>query len=175
MDKFKSFMKEYATDNPSKLPNGHRNRFMEKLTGSTKSKHTRNRTLWLAIAATAAVVTIVLLLPGDPGPAQNRKDPVLSEMSYEMGELERFFISRIEDLTKSGLPEDPILRLHLENFERLEQECENLRKALAKNFGDERVINAMMHNYKMRITVLENMRQTQHLLQTNKLHHENKS
>ncbi len=105
----------------------------------------------------AAAVLIGLLIFNQPKNELPEEDPKLSDVSYEMSRLEGYYVHRIDQAILPKPGNDPILIKQTADLARLDLEYTTLRKALNQNFGNQRVIDAMIHNYKMRILIMEQM------------------
>jgi hypothetical protein len=55
-------------------------------------------------------------------------------------------------------------------LETLDKEYQNLRLVLQQNFGNQRVIDAMINNYQMRIRIMEQMKKYQEI-KNNRINH----
>ena len=108
-----------------------------------------------------AAILVVLVIAGsyvflsNPGQEEGTTElPVttagisLKDISPEMAEVESFFSAQINNLAKDA----PEATHHLTQ---LETAYEQLKIELASNYGDERIIRAMIRNYRLRLQVLE--------------------
>jgi hypothetical protein len=62
------------------------------------------------------------------------------------------------------------LNRQLLQLETLDKEYQNLRLVLQQNFGNQRVIDAMINNYQMRIRIMEQMKKYQEI-KNNRINH----
>lgn len=168
---FENRIREMASQgNGDDPPKGHEERFMERLQQEQPAPANRRSAkvvpmgTWWAAAAVAAILLIGFALGrwsgnenGDSAP-QVAEAADLDEVSPEKAEVEYYFIMAIAEKKKKlekygGLARDDIQQ-SLKMLEELDAEYEQLRKELAKNFGDTRIINAMIRNYQARLKIL---------------------
>lgn len=83
----------------------------------------------------------------------------LSEISTELAEIEAYYVSqvndRMDDLKKYQT--DPAIA---ETIETLEEEYKSLSQELGKGGDDEKIIEAMIENYRLKLMVLEDVLRT---------------
>lgn len=141
------------------LLEGHEERFYTKV---LTQKTTRQRRIlpiwkWSAVAAAASILIVVAVVfqIGEENQAVRKR--TLSDISQQVELVEAKMTSQIS-LKKAEIDmSDPVLKSEVAKFKSLEQEYTRLEEALNMNFGDARIVNAMMENYKRRLQVLENM------------------
>ncbi|QTN39922.1 hypothetical protein HZ996_12465 [Cryomorphaceae bacterium] len=173
-DKLEDFIREqqesFDRDRP---PLGHRNRFEQKLQGkqaAEENESTRSsaRQGLMKIAYTAAAAVVIFgavfvyqnysLVPVEEKIVGDQ-NMYLEEVSSEMAQVEDYYrrtiLAKKEEVQQMPGAEDYILQSYFTELDELEEAYEELAKALARNYSDERVINAMIENYRDRIDVLE--------------------
>lgn len=156
MDELKrKFQTDHDMEINFELPSGHSNRFQKRIQEMEKRKTIK--IFSLTSAGIAASILIGLLIFNRSENKLSDEDPKLGDISYEMSRLEDYYVQRIGEAVLPEPGNDPILLKQVEDIERLDKEYATLRKALHQNFGNQRVIDAMIHNYKMRILIMEQM------------------
>lgn len=152
-------------------PFGHHNRFEERLKKqeSKFSEKAWNRTIVFKRVASMAAAAILVFgavfvyQNYDLVPVEEKivgdQAMYLEEISSEMAQVEDYYRRAIlikkEEAQKMPGAEDYILNSYFSELDELENAYEDLSKALARNYNDERIINAMIENYRDRIEVLE--------------------
>lgn len=142
-------------------PKGHAERFAERLkTSSTSTNH--NKWIWAAAAMVAVLIAASFILGRSSGSAVVEIDNTLSSVSSEMAEVEDHFARQVamkmehmrsfEHNEENGQVQKNLLIL-----DQLENEYELLKSDLEENPKDERVINSMIMNYRVRIKVMDRM------------------
>jgi hypothetical protein len=171
MDRLKEHIKRGKSDyfENQAIPQGHQLRFKAKWEKNNTSGNKVKRLLPIAIGIAATVALIVVFQPNDE---EHLKEgpPVLGDVSPEMEKVELYFSARLE---ASDLPlknNDPLLNRQLLQLETLDKEYQNLRLVLQQNFGNQRVIDAMINNYQMRIRIMEQMKKYQEI-KNNRINH----
>lgn len=138
-------------------PEGHTNRFMERLEAFNKEKPQRlNWWKPLSIAASIAILLTVGFLSLNQEPQSSD----LARVSPEMEKTQSFFATTIhqeieklkslENEETQKLVTDALFRL-----EALETDYEKLKVDLVESGNDKRVIAAMIANFQSRIDILE--------------------
>ncbi len=156
-------------------PINHQKRF-EKRLANPKSKSSKNnerlsnpaytrlkKVLYTAAAAVLVFGAVFIYQNYNLVPVQEQlvgdQSMYLEEISSEMAQVEDYYrrtiLTRKEELQKMPGAEDYILQSYFSELDELELAYEDLSKSLARNFSDERIINAMIENYRDRIEVLE--------------------
>ena len=158
-DDLKKFIQENRSAFKELEPSAnHASRFEKKLASDSKSNPFRM--LWLAAAVIVLFLGIgaVLKLINQAPVEVQSAGMSLSEISPELGEIERFLSEEIKQTTAmvqsvNGSSVDlASINKHLES---LETEYVYLKLELAKNQGDQRIIERMIQNYKTRLLLLE--------------------
>ncbi|WP_299577554.1 hypothetical protein [uncultured Sunxiuqinia sp.] len=142
-------------------PQGHFERFEQKLDKEFKHRSRFNRKFYLQLAAS---LLFVLLLGNQVRMhlASNQAEPVtLASVSEEYGEVEYYFTSSInqglkewEQLSKDGFISEADQRMMTREMEEFDQMQAQLQKELEANPDDERVINAMLEYYQAKLSVI---------------------
>ena len=158
---------------------GHTRRFEDKLDRMTGG---RSRSRFPFGWAAAAVIAIVLVSQiqfkdNTPQDAPQYAGLSLSDISPELGEVESFYQSQLEVAT-SGLeegnqPQAAHHELLQKQLEELDRSFEELKIELQKNHSDQRVINSMIQNYRLRLELIQ--RHIEFIELLNSTNHENQS
>lgn len=80
----------------------------------------------------------------------------LSQVSTEIAEVEKYYITQIN----AKIKESKTLKINPENFSELEilkSEFEELKKEMNNNIDKELIIEAMIDNYKLRLSILNDI------------------
>lgn len=173
-------LKKWANENRESFeerpPLGHEERFKKRLNTKRESIIPE----WMRYAAS------VLLLMGlgwtifqagvNSGIDQEAESQtVASIMPAELLEVEQFFSASVAN-KKAELENlaaadgNPEIQSVLSELEELEDQYEELKQELMINTGNERIVNAMIENYRLRLEVLEKL-----LMKLNKYNIENKT
>lgn len=156
-------------------PLGHQKRFEQRLTSQEEKGYSRfsekalNRTnafkriVYMAAAAILVFGAVFVYQNYDLVPVEEKivgdQAMYLEEISSEMAQVEDYYRRAIlikkEEAQKMPGAEDYILNSYFSELDELENAYEDLSKVLARNYNDERIINAMIENYRDRIEVLE--------------------
>lgn len=80
----------------------------------------------------------------------------LKDISPELAEVEQFYSSQIEEKTNE-LQALQVNNQYLEDVEVLSEEMIALQKEVSTNRDNERVVEAMVQNYRLRLELLENL------------------
>ncbi|MDG1779847.1 MAG: hypothetical protein P8H59_02770 [Flavobacteriales bacterium] len=158
-DPLKSKLGNSPPEAPGMLE-GHEDRFLTKaLAQKSKAKETKVHPIWKwsAIAAAASILIVVAVVFQIKEDNQVLRQRTLSDVSSQVGQLELRMSSKISAQTASINMEDPAIQTEVQKFQALEAEYTRLEEALNMNFGDERIVKAMMDNYKRRLQVLQTM------------------
>ena len=94
----------------------------------------------------------------------------LSDVSYELASMEHYFTDEIARRMAQVDMNSPEVERYLNDLEKLEKEYDMLVGVLNEQFSNERVIAAMIQNYKLRLQILENL---QHHLQLKEKYEQN--
>ena len=142
-------------------PKGHAERFAKRLNASP-SITAPHKWTWAAAAMVAVLIAGSFLLGRSSGSAIVEMDNTLSSVSSEMAEVEDHFAMQVamkmEHMrTFANNEDDTQIKKNLEILSQLEKEYDLLKSDLAENPKDERVINSMIMNYRVRIKVMDRM------------------
>lgn len=138
-------------------PVGHEARFQQKLKQLQRPKN-RKWIIQISIfAAAAAAVILILVVNGIHTDNEDFKKRSLSDVSPQTKALE---IQMTENIIRREAKvdfENPVLFEQIKVYRALQIEFIQLENDLNLNFGNERLIKAMMDNYQHRLKVLENI------------------
>lgn len=168
---------EFDDNEPS---DGHLERMKAKLEANASAEPTAPkvisfevRKLWYAAAAAAAIALVLVaawmtngtsvpVLAEIPNVTETPAAIVsLSDVSPEMAEVEDYFIqsvsTRVQAVDNYGQASESFVQSCLGRLELLESDYAELKKDLSANLNDQRVINAMIQNYRIRLQVLDQL------------------
>ena len=156
----KKELEQFDTVEP---PKGHRDRMRQRLQQEKDPvilKITRSQ-FW-AVAATMALVlsTTWWILNTGKEVVEERNELSLSELGQEMAQVETYYINTIsekKELIQATTADELLIGSFFAELERLEEEYNELKKELAKYPANERIIDSMINNYRMRIDILESL------------------
>jgi hypothetical protein len=160
MKSLKDHLKE-SRENPENIApllRGHRERFEEKLDKSKPSSvFSRQNPNWL-FAAAASLLILISLFTWQW--SQENTDPTLelSEASPVHAEMESYFRQKIDQ--KNTLFEnnrDSVLIHYGFRLQELKTKYQRLETVHASHPGDQRVVQAMIDNYKAQLKILESL------------------
>jgi hypothetical protein len=140
---------------------GHEDRFRARLIASIEAKHKKRiLPLWAYIAAAACIAGLIFSVVA----INIEKTTQLADSmkptrgNQELEHIETWYTQQLA-LRKNALPiEDPELHGYMSRYSDLETEYAKLNELLKKDFKNERVIGAMIKNYQLRLTILENIK-----------------
>lgn len=179
---------DFDDNEPSR---GHLERMKAKLEANASAEPTAPkvisfevRKLWYTAAAAAAIALVVVgawMTNGTAEPVLAER-PVttespativaLSDVSPEMAEVENYFIqsvsTRVQAVDNYGQASESFVQSCLGRLTTLETDYAELKKDLSANLNDQRVINAMIQNYRIRLQVLDQLLQQLELNQQRK-------
>jgi len=176
-------------------PEGHRNRFEQRLKEQTTLKPTKGiqfnlsyRTMRrIAVAAVVVIAVTFTWLMNDSkisspvkGETELNEGMNLAAISDKYRDVEYFYKkevnSRLNLIENSGSDiEKSIYREAISKLNKLEDSYKLLEKDLASNPDNLRVINAMIQNYQLRIKVLETLYKKLEINQTLKINEDEKA
>lgn len=193
-DKMEDFFREQGSSfDRERPPLGHRKRFEERLSGkrpektedggrSASGREALKRYLYMTAAAVVIFGAVFFYQNYNLVPVEEKivgdQNMYLEEVSSEMAQVEDYYrrtiLAKKEEVQHMPGAEDYIIQSYFDELDELEATYEELSKALARNYSDERVINAMIENYRDRIEVLEALtRQLQTLNEQKNYENEN--
>jgi len=162
-------LKNLEALNDNEPMDGHFERFEARL----NKQNSKNKFNWSLVWKVAAVVIFVLLItnqafiyfsPNQQGfilHSREKSDITLASLSPEYEETEFYYRTSIrtglnqwEELTKEGYVSEEEQTLMHEELNEFETRFKNLQKDLAANPNDERVINAMLEYYQVKLSVI---------------------
>jgi hypothetical protein len=80
----------------------------------------------------------------------------LKDLSPELAEVEQFYSSQIQERTEE-LQALQVGDQYMDDMTMLDDEMKTLQQEVSQNMDNERVIEAMVENYRMRLDLLENL------------------
>ncbi|MFT4877913.1 MAG: hypothetical protein ACI8TS_000285 [Flavobacteriales bacterium] len=155
-------LKHIISKSPPQTENmleGHEERFFTKVLAKNAKPQKRIPPIWkwsaVAVAASILIVVAVVFQIGEENQAVRKR--TLGDVSQQIERVESQLTNQISQKTAEIDMSDPVLKSHVSKFKNLEKEYLRLEEALNVNFGDPRIVKAMMENYKRRLQVLETM------------------
>lgn len=153
------------------MPPGHESRFLMKLEKQKIEK--QNSTVFWRVAAAIIVLLVAgasLLLPRFNSPMDVQYGSMtLSDVSSDMAAIETYYTSELEkkykDLQQLS-EEDPVVRNLFDELATLNDTYEELEKELYVSGSNDRVVLAMIKNFRLRLALvekLENIKQTEQI------------
>jgi hypothetical protein len=143
-------------------PAGHRNRFEMRLERERTER--RDRVLFWRVAAAIIVLVVAgatLLMPRFNGPGDvSYASMSLGEVSEDMADIEKYYSSELsakyQNLTALSREDQNVKRL-FEELERLNENYAELEKQLYRSGSNDRVILAMIENFRLRLEIMEKL------------------
>lgn len=140
---------------------GHFERFDKKLNQLHKSK---NKTFTLGFMLKAAVVTLLVVLSGlwvydnTFTTLSVKKGIALREISPEYNEVEMYYTKLVNqkynEINDFSFVDSKQKEMLMHELNEMDSIYENLKKDLTLNPNDDRVINAMIQHYKLKVEVM---------------------
>lgn len=160
-DKLKNRFQHYQLPQAD-LPEGHEARFLNKIESKTNQTQPK---MYTGVAAAVAFIAVVISLAGflqtsvysNSATVQTAQ---LGQVSPQLEEMELHFQRQLNDKRIEAVQiaqQNPDLAGFLDELNQLEEAYKALEKALAENANNDRVIKAMIDNYRMRLEILEQM------------------
>ncbi|MCK3684422.1 hypothetical protein [Maribellus sp. YY47] len=162
-------LKNLEALNDNEPMDGHFDRFEARL----NQQHSKYKFSWSLVWKAAAVVVFALLItnqafiyfsPDQQGfilNARDKSDITLASLSPEYEETEFYYQTSIrsglnqwDELTREGYVSEEEQRLMQNELNDFETRFKNLQEDLAANPNDERVINAMLEYYQVKLSVI---------------------
>ena len=157
---------------------GHFERFEQKLAEFNKKK----KSFTLGYVLKAAAVTILVVLSGlwvyDNIGVKTSEGIALSEISPEYGEVEMYYThlvnEKYREINQFQFLDSTQKVMLVHELSEMDSIYENLKQDLTTNPNDERVINAMIQHYQLKVEVMNQiLSQLQHAQEINKQKSEN--
>lgn len=159
-DFIKQHRAEFEQDEPIE---GHQERFLRKLERQDE-KQSHGRLIFWRIAAAVivlAVVCVSVLLPRFNSPADVQYGSMsLGDVSTELADVEQYYQSKlsaeyamVNELSKS----DPVVKSYMDELEILNAEYDTLEAKLYESGTHEKVILAMIENFRTRLEIIEQL------------------
>ena len=170
-DKLTSFIRSNREEIKEKETiEGHEKKFEKKLLAASKQKE-KQLIKKRFIAVAAVIIALITLGIGitpsiellEEAPGENTLAEVsLGDVSEEMKSVELYYLQSIKEekkelnqqIEKSNASD---FKEMLDELEELEKDYSALKKALAQNNNNERIISSMIQNYKLRVQLLEDL------------------
>lgn len=143
-------------------PSGHQMRFREKLLDTHEQK-TKRRVLpmWaigLAAALLVFLISALVVYNIDSANDSAASSRGLADVSVEMNQMEHYYVDQINQRTAKLDLADPDINSLVKRYKKLEEDYEQLTIVLNKDFDNEKVIDAMIENYQLRLRILEGIK-----------------
>jgi hypothetical protein len=147
----------------SEPESGHAERFALRLE-RIRNEDQKPRELFWRIAAAAMVLVVIGLsvwLPKEPMPTEVQYGSLsLGEVSQEFAKVEAYYTTKIESGSKEIhqiARNNKEALAYMEELERLKLNYQELEKELYSSGGHEKVITAMIENFRLRLALIEKM------------------
>jgi len=164
MSELEDFIKNNKEKFQSEEPiEGHKDRFLRKLEREEESKRSSGITFWRVAAAVIVLVTISVsvLLPRFNSPKDVQYASMsLSDVSNDLAEVELYYQSKLEReyAALNSLSEtDPVVKSYLDELENLNQDYKDLEEQLYSSGSHEKVVIAMIENFRLRLELIEKL------------------
>ncbi len=142
---------------------GHTERFALKLEKQINGDH-KSRILFWRIAASIIILVVLSLsiwLPKSNNPENVQYSSIsLSDISTEFAEVEKYYKSRLDEKyqqLEARSDSDPEVAAYRKEIENLSIVYTDLEKQLYQSGTHEQVIQAMIENLRLRLTLIENL------------------
>lgn len=140
---------------------GHFNRFEQKLNNLHQSK---NKTFTLGYMLKAAVVALLVVLSGlwvydkTFTPATIKDGIALREISPEYSEVEMYYTrlvnQKYSEINEFNFTDNAQKEMLIQEISEMDSIYENLKKDLTVNPNDQRIINAMIQHYQLKVEIM---------------------
>lgn len=164
MDNFKKFINENrdAFDN-AEPTEGHEKRFLRKLEQEVGQKKTTSIFFWRVAASIILllVLAVAVLIPRFNSPSDVQYGSMsLSDVSDEMANVEFYYKSKLateyDKIDQLSLS-DPLVKAYMDELDRLNEEYQNLEATLYQSGTHEKVVLAMIENFRLRLSLMEKL------------------
>lgn len=175
MSELEDFIKnnraEFDQDEPIE---GHQERFLRKLE-RLDEKQDHSRVMFWRIAA-AVIVLVVLcvsvLVPRFNSPADVQYGSMsLGDVSDELADVEMYYQSKLSqeyaEVNKLS-QSDPVVKSYMDELNRLNQEYDTLEAKLYESGSHEKVVLAMIENFRTRLMIIERLEEKKNIEITTK-------
>jgi hypothetical protein len=141
-------------------PQGHRERFRERLEASAGTSSGGKKGTWwrnLSIAASIALLLSASVFLFQKEPSMEAR---VAEISPEVSETSQYFAGlvtrQIQELQKMGSPEtEPMIADAIKQLEALEKDYQKLEEDLVAGGNSKFILSAMIQNFQTRIDLLQ--------------------
>lgn len=162
MEELKNRLKDLTPEdgayNAQPLP-GHRDRFEQKL---SKKKTFRffgpGNPLWMYAAAASLLLLIGTFAWNWSRESIENESVEQFDNGQKFAAMEHYFNAKLQDDKDLKSSEDSLVKVYLIDLKKLEIQQQDLETKLSENYGNEKIINAIIANYKMRLSIMERLR-----------------
>ncbi|MFM1932272.1 MAG: hypothetical protein RL226_1575 [Bacteroidota bacterium] len=139
------------------IPDGHEERFQLKMRNQEAPK--QKKWLLYLVGSAAAVAALILMIVTFSIRSDNEayEKRTLADVSPQTRAMEKSISTLLDEKEQRIDFSQPELFEQVKLYRQLEVEYTELESALNTNFGNEKVVRAMMDNYRNRLRVLENI------------------
>ena len=169
----RELLKKDASISKEKMPAGHQKRFLEKLEESIPQKPKNDYSYWWKIAASVVVFLglgyAAFQLKGnqpveviEDSPQEMAQLKTLGDISPDLKKVEDYYLASINlELAKMPVNDDnkELVDSYIAKLEKLNEEYKKLSLELTENGPSELTINALIDNLKMRLNLLQRLRE----------------
>ena len=161
-------LEKYINENRAAFDNtepteGHETRFLRKLEHEAGNKKTSPVFFWRVAAAIILllVLAVSVLIPRFNSPTDVQYGSMsLSDVSEDMANVEFYYKSKlaseydkIDELSLS----DPLVKAYMDELDKLNEEYQNLEATLYQSGTHEKVVLAMIENFRLRLSLMEKL------------------
>lgn len=140
-----------------KPPAGHEGRFKQKLLELNQRPKHSLYWLWYASAACVLAVVITMVVSEFRESNEQVERISLQDMPPRVAATEKYFIEQLINKSASVDLSNPLMAHHMKRLSILENEYARLDSLLQTPAANERLVKAMINNYKLRLEVLEHV------------------
>ena len=134
---------------------GHELRFRQKLIQQNEPKKKNHYWIWYAAAA-SVLIAVISIAVSEMNDSNIRAEKIsLQDLSPRVAETQVFLSGKVLDKTSEADLNDPAIAHQVVRLRQLEAEYLKLDSLLQSTQANERVVKAMITNYKLRLDVLE--------------------
>ena len=161
-------LEKYINENRDAFDNaepteGHETRFSRKLQQEAGKNKTSSAVFWRVAASIILlmVLAVSVLIPQFNSPADVQYGSMsLSDVSDEMANVEFYYKSKLateyDKIDQLSLS-DPLVRAYMDELEKLKEEYQNLEATLYQSGTHEKVVLAMIENFRLRLSLMEKL------------------
>lgn len=169
----RDLLKKDASISKETMPQGHEERFLDKLEGALPKQSRNNSSYLWKIAASVVIFLGVgyaafqfkgepVVKPSDDAPQAIAQLKTLGDISPDLKKVEDYYLANINlELAKMPVNDHnkELVDSYIAKLEKLNEEYKKLSLELTENGPSELTINALIDNLKMRLNLLHRLRE----------------